>query len=679
MNGKEPEAQSKSEDLPPATSFNGFREEKRNERTTERPCFSISFLCLEPIRSMKYLFILMTGLSFLSVKAQQATLDSIQKLKEVNIQAERIDVPITGTAIDTIDVKLKSLYSSSSIADLVATSGKIFVRSYGPGTLASLAFNGTTATQTNILWNGFKIESPMVGQTDASLLPVFFTDEIVIQSGGRGDSWGSGSVGGSIFLNNSPFFNSGLFVMAQSTLGTYNDRFYSSKATYGSKKYFGSIAWFNHESNNNYEYKDFSGNNVNRSNAGFREEGIMSNHYLQAGLHTFSLHAWLQQSDRELPSSVTEAPSKSSQVDKSVRAVGSWKYGKGNFLTEVSSGINVEELVYKKYEADSSSFLTSSSRIESKYILRENQLLLAVDYEYSKAHEYFYSVSPQQQLVAATASWKKEFIKIRLKTAVNARLEWFDEKESPFNPSLGIEKKLPFNLQFNLSAAHVYRNTTFNERYWNPGGNPDLLPESGWSYSTSLLHRYVFGLASLNTGIEYFDNTINNQVVWMGGTYYSPVNVLSVHSYGFTGREKIMISTKQLTTSISGTYTFTRSINTKVASNQQSSLNKQSIYVPIHQGSAYLFLSWKKFTLNYEQVFTGSCYVQSDNLDSLPAWTTANAGFTFNLPYQKISLELQFRVKNIFNESYYVINYFPMPLRTYTITMILKFNSKKPL
>src|SRR6187549_1742092 len=110
---------------------------------------------------MKYLFILMTGLSFLSLKAQQANLDSIQRLKEVNIQAERIEVPITGTATDTIDGKLKSLYSSTSIADLLATSGKIFVKSYGPGTLASLALNGTTATQTNILWNGFKIESPM--------------------------------------------------------------------------------------------------------------------------------------------------------------------------------------------------------------------------------------------------------------------------------------------------------------------------------------------------------------------------------------------------------------------------------------------------------------------------------------------------------------------------------------
>ena len=81
--------------------------------------------------------------------------------------------------------------------------------------------------------------------------------------------------------------------------------------------------------------------------------------------------------------------------------------------------------------------------------------------------------------------------------------------------------------------------------------------------------------------------------------------------------------------------------------------------------------------LSYEQVFTGAYYVQSDNLDSLPSWSVANAGLTFNMPYHKFGIEIQFKVKNIFNENYYVINYFPMPLRTYNISIILKFNSKK--
>jgi vitamin B12 transporter len=625
---------------------------------------------------MKYILLLMTVLLISSVHAQQS-LDSLQRLNEVTVEAERIDIPVTGTALDTVDEKIKAIYSSTSVADLIASSGKIFVKTYGPGTLSSLSLNGTTPTQTNILWNGFKIESPMVGQTDVALLPVFFTDEVVIQSGGRSDSWGSGSMAGSILLNNSPFYNSGLSVIAQATLGSYNDRFYSSKAEYGSKNYSGNIAWFNHESENNFEYKDFSHKYVNRENAGFKEEGIISNHFLNAGPHTFSLHAWLQHSDRELPASVTESPSNASQTDNSIRAVGSWKYGKGNFTSELRSGINTEQLIYKKYEADSSDFFTSSSRAESKYNFHQNQFLVAIDYNYSKANEKYYSETPTQQLFAATASWKKEFKKIKLDAAVNARMEWIDGKDSPFVPSLGIEKKLPFNLQYNLSVARVYRNTTMNERYWNPGGNPELLPESGWSFNTSLYHNYNSKFAILNTSLEYFDNNISNQVVWMGSTIYSPVNVLSVHSYGFTAREKITIPIRQIILEFSGAYTNTKSINTKVAESQKASLDKQAIYVPIHQGSAFMFLSWKKLMVNYEQVFTGSCYVQSDNLGSLPAWTVANAGITFKIPYKKLSAELGIRVKNIFNENYYVINYFPMPFRTYNISVIINFNSKK--
>ncbi len=63
---------------------------------------------------------------------------------------------------------------------------------------------------TAILWNGFNIQNAMLGQTDLSLLPAVFFDEVEIEYGGSSAVWGSGAVAGSIHLNNRAGFGRGL-------------------------------------------------------------------------------------------------------------------------------------------------------------------------------------------------------------------------------------------------------------------------------------------------------------------------------------------------------------------------------------------------------------------------------------------------------------------------------------
>src|SRR5437762_8964219 len=136
-----------------------------------------------------------------SLSAQTVS-DSLHQLKEVTILGEKDKTFFTGLATDTIDTRILNVKSSSNVADILSATGKLFVKSYGPGTLSSLSLNGTNATQTNVVWNGLRIESPMLGQTDPALLPSCLTDAIIIQSGGRGDVLGSGSMAGTVQLLN---------------------------------------------------------------------------------------------------------------------------------------------------------------------------------------------------------------------------------------------------------------------------------------------------------------------------------------------------------------------------------------------------------------------------------------------------------------------------------------------
>ncbi|GAB2500841.1 hypothetical protein GCM10027187_75720 [Streptosporangium sandarakinum] len=47
----------------------------------------------------------------------------------------------------------------------------LYLKSYGNGMTATVAFRGTTASHTAVLWNGFNIALPTLGLSDFALLP----------------------------------------------------------------------------------------------------------------------------------------------------------------------------------------------------------------------------------------------------------------------------------------------------------------------------------------------------------------------------------------------------------------------------------------------------------------------------------------------------------------------------
>ena len=101
--------------------------------------------------------------------------DTLQ-LSELEIISNMDDLgsPTKTTTIDSIAWKELNL---GDIGELLAASTPVFVKSYGRGSLSTVSFRGTGASHTKVLWEGININSPMLGQTDFSLLPVSFFDE----------------------------------------------------------------------------------------------------------------------------------------------------------------------------------------------------------------------------------------------------------------------------------------------------------------------------------------------------------------------------------------------------------------------------------------------------------------------------------------------------------------------
>src|SRR5690606_19106395 len=74
----------------------------------------------------------------------------------------------------------------------------------------------------------------------------------------------------------------------------------------------------------------------------------------------------------------------------------------------------------------------------------------------------------------------------RLNFSLNLRQSLYDGEFVPFTPSLGgqliLTKIDNQHLLLNAAISKSYKIPTLNDRFWVPGGKPDLVPEEGTSW-----------------------------------------------------------------------------------------------------------------------------------------------------------------------------------------------------
>jgi vitamin B12 transporter len=108
---------------------------------------------------------------------------------------------MSGLKMQEIDSAALSQFRFGNISDLLSLYTPIAFKNYGPGQLNTASFRGTSANHTAVLWNGLNINSPTLGQSDFSTIPVAGFDQLSVQYGSAASVVGSDAVGGSILLN----------------------------------------------------------------------------------------------------------------------------------------------------------------------------------------------------------------------------------------------------------------------------------------------------------------------------------------------------------------------------------------------------------------------------------------------------------------------------------------------
>ncbi len=626
------------------------------------------------------LFLLVPGVLF----AQQVT-DSVLVLPDVEIRDQKLDKQLTGYKSEVLVDSTNLLsFRSYNLGDLLSQNTPVYVKAYSPGGIATVSFRGTSASQTGIFWNGLNIQSQMLGQTDFSLLPVGFANRVNLQFGSSSTYYGSGAVGGTIQLNNSPEFNKGTNIGLSGTAASFGTYQESIKASYSNKKAAFSVNAFNQSSQNDFSYKSKSqAGEQKMANADYSLKGILAESYFKLkNQHTLGFRIWYQDADKNLPANTAAKTSTSNLKDNNLRLMGDWSK---SWLKTTLTG-KLAYLIDKEKYKDTLSGIYGNhqtnnliAEIEVSHRFTENQALqLKINDYYFFAQSTNYEGIPGQNRNAASLIYKLNNRSRTVNMAATLRSDVVDGQFQPVCPGLGLEWQTFKWLSFYGNASRHFRLPTFNDLYWNPGGNPNLKAEQGWTQEvgTKVKNKSEKAFNYL-LGFTFYNSRIENWIQWQPqGSLWTPVNLREVWARGT--ETSLKLSYKQSSWNISLATSVNYTLSTTEASNtyNDNSIGMQLVYVPMYSSQNNLGIGYKKLNLNYSLTYTGYRFTSSDNTEILDPYLLHNIQTSYALKVAKLDALIFFHVNNIFNESYEAMENRPMPGRNFRLGINLNLNIK---
>ena len=224
-------------------------------------------------------------------------------------------------------------------------------------------------------------------------------------------------------------------------------------------------------------------------------------------------------------------------------------------------------------------------------------------------------------------------------------------------------------------AKKSFRMPTFNDLYYTEIGNAKLAPESALQYNGGLSYDHAWSsglLRYVHVQADAYYNTVHDKIVaYPKGQQFrwTMLNLGRVHIKGIDVEAEVTavpVSGLLLTGRVQYTYQDARD----VTSPGDSYYRHQIPYIPWHSGSAVVNVSYGGFDLNYSFIYAGERYNQQENIryNYMQPWYTSD----LSVAYRRGAWRLMVEVNNLFAQDYDVILNYPMPRRSFGVTLEMK-------
>ena len=634
----------------------------------------------------------------------EVTVYGKRPLKEIGIQQTKLDSVVLKENI------------ALSMADVLTFNTPIFVKSYGRATLSTVSFRGTSPSHTQVTWNGMRLNNPMLGMTDFSMIPSYFIDKASLLHGTSSVNETGGGLGGAIKLSTSPAEQEGFglqFVQGIGSFYTFDDFL---RLSYGNEHWQTSTRVVFSTSKNNYKFRNHDKKinvydddmniveqyyPIERNKSGeFKDLHLLQEvYYNNKRGDRFGLNAWYIYSNRELPMLTVDHGDDTDfdnrQREHTFRSVFSYDHLAEAWKVSANAGYIYTWMAYD-YKRDlgngvmahmtrsRSKIHTIYGKVEGEYHLHKKWLFMAN----LSAHQHFVESRDKNVILQSGDKGIVGYRKARIELSGSASVKWqpidrlgmsvvvreelYGKNWTPVIPAFFIDGVLSKkgNLMAKASVSRNFRFPTLNDLYFLPGGNPELKQESGWTYDAGL--SFAVGkkdVYSLSGSATWFDSYINDWIIWLPTTkgFFSPDNIKDVHAYGVELQADLnLIFPKDWRLGLNGTFSWTPSINQgEPRSPADQSVGKQLPYIPLLSSTINGRLSWRRWTLSYKWCYYSERFTMSSNdlslTGKLPPYFMSNLSLEKLFLFRWADLSLKGTINNLFDEEYLSVLSRPMP------------------
>ena len=633
------------------------------------------------------------------------------------------EVPVWGRrpmkSIGVQETRLDSLILKEnialSIADVLTFNSPIFVKQYGRATLSTVSFRGTGPSHTQVTWNGMRINNPMLGMTDFSMIPSYFIDDASLLHGTSSVNETGGGLGGLVRLSTAPADIRGFGLQYIQGIGMFRTFDEFLRLEWGDEHWQVSTRAVYQSSANDFKYR----NRDKKENIYDDEMNIVGSYYpternksgafddvhvLQEVYYDtrrgdrFGLNAWYINSNRELPLLTTDYADdkqfENRQREHTLRSVLSWDHYRSDWKVAAKAGYIHTWMAYDYRKDPGNGIMNSITRSRNKVDTFYGQ----ADGEYTPNEKWFFTagISAHQHLVESIdkdiilQQGGKDIVgydkgRIELSASVSAkwrpterlglsavlREEMYGTKWATV-PAFFADCQLSKrgNIVAKASVSRNHRFPTLNDLYFLPGGNPDLRSESGFSYEAGL--SFAVGkenVYSLSGSASWYDQHIDDWILWLSTPkgFFSPRNIKQVHAYGVEMQANLaVIPARDWKLTMNGTFSWSPSIyEGEPISPADQSVGKQLPYEPEFSATVTERLTWRSWGLLYQFCYYSERYTMSSNDITLSGRLTPylmnNLSLDKAFALKWADLTLKGTVNNLFNEEYLSVTARPMP------------------
>ena len=584
------------------------------------------------------------------------------------------DAPARITVLDAEDI---AATASASVADLLEARASAFVKRYGPSGLASLSLRGTGSAQTLVLLDGQRIADPQLGQLDLSLLPTVLLDRVEIMHGPASALYGTDGIGGVVDLRTARA--DGEEVRLTSEVGAYGERAASglAAARFGSSGFV--VAAEARASDGDFSYfdpnADVAGSWRQREGADRSVRSLYARVETERRSTTASAAVWIGAAERGLPGTVGGRPQDERQDDRHVRAWGEMTTRLGPVAVRTGGLFQRSSLRYLNPALaldDTGQTTLGSGEIEARALVGRRWMLAGgITAGIGQAeHPSLAEDATETRLgafVHGTGDYGRVLIYPALRADTYLRPASGERTVSALSPRLGVNLQ-PLatpDVRIKASAGTAFRAPTFNDRFWQPGGNPNLRPERGWTADAGVHAQR----GDVTAELTFFASRLRDQIVWQPteAGYYAPENLSRTRTLGIEATAShtgVRLGAARLGGGL--TYALT---DARDRSNPEASPYDQQLrYVPRHavKGFADVRLPLGVATsvaLNLGGRFTGARPVRSDGSLDMPASFVLDARLRVEHRFPHVTAALTLAIENALDTEHEIVRGYPMPPR----------------